>query len=114
MEGLERGLSYFFFEFESQKNPGGKFCCEVADITSYITNFESLHLLFAEKTWYIMKPLLHGGKMSEELSSDTAKGFALAGVAVLGLIGLNQLRKQVVRAWQSRNSDEKPEGTAKK
>ena len=34
MEGLERGLSYFFSKIESQKNPGGRFGCKVVDIRS--------------------------------------------------------------------------------
>jgi hypothetical protein len=47
--------------------------------------------------------------MSEQLSSEAAKVLAIAGAAVLGLIGINQGRKQVARAWRNWRSDEKPE-----
>jgi len=46
--------------------------------------------------------------MSETLTSDAAKGFAIAGAAVLGLIVINEGRKQVARVWRNWRSDEKP------
>ena len=52
--------------------------------------------------------------MSEQLSSDTAKGFAIAGAVVLGLIGLNQLGKRAARLWRNRSSDETAKDTTEK
>lgn len=52
--------------------------------------------------------------MSEQLSSDAAKGFAVAGATILGVIAVNHLRKLATRAWRNRNSDEKSDDTTKK
>lgn len=55
-----------------------------------------------------MKPYYLEVTMSETLTSDAAKGFAIAGAAVLGLIVINEGRKQVARVWRNWRSDEKP------
>lgn len=45
--------------------------------------------------------------MSEQLSSEAAKGFAVAGITILGLIAVNQLRKKGTSAWRNWRSNEK-------
>lgn len=47
--------------------------------------------------------------MSEQLSSEAAKGLAVAGAAILGLIVINQGRKLAARAWRNWRSNEEPE-----
>jgi hypothetical protein len=46
--------------------------------------------------------------MSTQLSSETAKVFAIAGASILGLIAVNQTRKRVASAWRNWRSNEKP------
>jgi hypothetical protein len=71
--------------------------------------------LFREKNMsYNEVPYYLGGTMSEQLSSNAAKGFAIAGAAVLGLIVIHQTGRRVARVWRNWRSDEKlPDATEK-
>lgn len=52
--------------------------------------------------------------MSEQLSSRTAKGFAAAGTAVLGLVVIHQTGRRVARAWRNWRSNEKLQDATEK
>lgn len=52
--------------------------------------------------------------MSEQLSSNTAKRFALAGTAVLGLVVIHQTGRRVARVWRNWRSDKKLQDATEK
>jgi hypothetical protein len=47
--------------------------------------------------------------MSEQLSSEAAKGLAIAGAAILGFVVINEGRKRATAAWRNWRSNEKPQ-----
>jgi hypothetical protein len=81
----------------------------VDDRRKVLGQIESLNLalFFRVKNILYNETLLFGGRMSTQLSSETAKVFAIAGASILGLIVANQTRKRVASAWRNWRSNEK-------